>query len=97
MIAILALAFLFLGLLGMLKEWHVDAMVYGDDLPLLTALPMAYLNIKMTNKYANSVDERGKKIGVPKNLVGIGERDLFIFHCIGSVRFQFPPLELSSS
>ena len=32
MIAILALAFLFLGLLGMLKEWHVDAMVYGDDL-----------------------------------------------------------------
>ena len=32
MIAILALAFLFLGLLGMLKEWHVDATVYGDDL-----------------------------------------------------------------
>jgi hypothetical protein len=32
MIDILALAFLFLGLLGMLKEWHIDAMVYGDDL-----------------------------------------------------------------
>ena len=32
MIDILALAFLFLGLLGMLKEWHIDATVYGDDL-----------------------------------------------------------------
>ena len=32
MIDILALAFLFLGLLGMLKEWHMDATVYGDDL-----------------------------------------------------------------
>ena len=32
MIAILALGFLFLGLLGMLKEWHSDATVYGDDL-----------------------------------------------------------------
>jgi hypothetical protein len=32
MIDILALAFLFLGLLGMLKEWRMDATVYGDDL-----------------------------------------------------------------
>ena len=29
---IFALACLFLGLLGMLKEWHMDAMVHGDDL-----------------------------------------------------------------
>ena len=32
MIAILALGFLFLGLLGMLKEWHSDATVSGNDL-----------------------------------------------------------------
>jgi hypothetical protein len=32
MIDIFALAFLFLGLLGMLKEWHMDATVHGDDL-----------------------------------------------------------------
>ena len=32
MIDILALAFLFFGLLGMLKEWHMGATVYGDDL-----------------------------------------------------------------
>ena len=32
MIDILALAFLFSGLLGMLKEWHMDATVSGDDL-----------------------------------------------------------------
>jgi hypothetical protein len=32
MIDIVALAFLFLGLLGVLKVWHADSMVYGDDL-----------------------------------------------------------------
>ena len=32
MIDILACAFLVFGLLGMLKEWHIDATVYGDDL-----------------------------------------------------------------
>jgi hypothetical protein len=31
-IDILACVFLVCGLLGMLKEWHVDATVYGDDL-----------------------------------------------------------------
>ena len=95
MIDILALAFLFLGLLGMLKN-GISMLRCMGMISLLTALPMAYLDIKMTNKYANSVDERGKKIGVPKSLVGIGERDLFFFHCIGFCAFQFPPLELSS-
>ena len=32
MIDLLACAFLFFGLLGMLKEWHVDATVDGDEL-----------------------------------------------------------------
>ena len=32
MIDILAFAFLVFGLLGVLKEWHIDARVYGDDL-----------------------------------------------------------------
>jgi hypothetical protein len=32
MIDILALAFLFFGLLGILKGWHSEATVYGDDL-----------------------------------------------------------------
>jgi hypothetical protein len=32
MIDILALAFLFLGLLGILKGWHIDTTVSGDDL-----------------------------------------------------------------
>jgi hypothetical protein len=32
MIDILACAFLVFGLLGMLKERHIDATVYGDDL-----------------------------------------------------------------
>jgi hypothetical protein len=44
---------------------------------LMTATPMAYLDIKMTNKYANSVGERGKKSGVPKSPVGIGKLDIF--------------------
>jgi hypothetical protein len=42
----------------------------------MTVPAMKYPVIKMTNKYANSVDERGKKTGVPKKLVGIRERDL---------------------
>ena len=32
MTEIFALAFLFFGLLGMLKKWHMDALLYGDDL-----------------------------------------------------------------
>ena len=32
MIEIFALAFLFVGLLGMLKEWRIDAPGYGDAL-----------------------------------------------------------------
>jgi hypothetical protein len=44
---------------------------------LMTATPLAYLDIKMTYKYANSVDERGKKIGVPKSPIGIGKLEIF--------------------
>ena len=47
---------------------------------LMTAPPLVYLDIKMMNKYANFVDERGKKIGVPKSPVGIGILDLFFSH-----------------
>jgi len=35
----------------------------------------------MTNKNANCVDERGKKIGVPKSLIVIGEGNMFFIHC----------------
>jgi hypothetical protein len=47
---------------------------------LMTAPPLAYLDIKMMNKYANSVDERGKRTGVPQSLVGIDTLDMFFSH-----------------
>jgi hypothetical protein len=47
---------------------------------LMTAPPLVCLDIKMTNKYANSVDERGKKIGVPKSPVGLGTLDISFSH-----------------
>jgi hypothetical protein len=42
----------------------------------MTTPPIAYPDILMTDKYANSADERGKKIDAPKSLVGIGAVDL---------------------
>jgi hypothetical protein len=63
--------------------------------PVITVPPMKYPDITMTNKYANTVDEREKKIGVPKSLVGIGEGVIFFFHCTSSLRFPSLPLELS--
>jgi hypothetical protein len=42
----------------------------------------------MTNKYANLVDEKGKKSGVPRSLVAIGELALCLFQCTGFLRFQ---------
>jgi len=56
----------------------------------ITVPPMKSPDITMTNKYANTVNERGKKSGVPKRLVGIGELDIFVFHCTGFMRF--PPI-----
>jgi hypothetical protein len=53
---------------------------------------MEYPDITMTDKYANSTDEKGKKLDVPKSLVGIGEVDLCFFRCSGSLRFHLPPL-----
>jgi len=49
---------------------------------LMTVPPLACLDIKMTNKYANSVDEKGKKIGVPKSPIGIGKRGIFFSHLL---------------
>ena len=46
--------------------------------------------ITMTNNSVNTVDERSKKSGVPKRLVGIGELDIFVVHCTGFMRF--PPI-----
>lgn len=46
----------------------------------------------MTGNYANPVDEKGKKLDVPKRLVGIGEVDLCFFRCRGSLRLHRPPL-----
>ena len=43
---------------------------------LMTTPPTAYRDILMTDKYANSVDARGKKSDAPKSLVGIGAVDL---------------------
>jgi len=43
---------------------------------LIIGHPLVSLDIKMTNNYANSVGERGKKIGVRKSPVGIGKRAL---------------------
>jgi hypothetical protein len=40
---------------------------------LIIALPLAYLDIKRTDNYANSVGKRGKEIGVRKSPVGIGK------------------------
>ena len=37
--------------------------------PRMTAPPLAYPAITMTNKHANPADERGKKSGVPQSLV----------------------------
>jgi hypothetical protein len=45
-------------------------------IPLITVPPMQYPDITKTNRYANPVDERGEKIGVPQSLVGIGELHL---------------------
>ena len=59
--------------------------------PRMTAPPLAYPDITMTNTYANAGDEKGKKLDVPKSRVGSGERDLLIFQCTRSVRLQFPP------
>jgi hypothetical protein len=42
-------------------------------IPSITVLPMKCPDIKMTNKNANSGDERGKKIAVLKSLVGMDE------------------------
>jgi len=36
--------------------------------------------IKTTNKYGNPVDERGKKIGAPKRLVGMDELEVAESH-----------------
>jgi hypothetical protein len=47
---------------------------------LMTAPPLAYLDIQMANKYANSVDERGKKIGVPQSPVGMDEVEVADSH-----------------
>jgi hypothetical protein len=58
----------------------------------MTAPPLAYPAITMTDKYANSVDEKGKKLDVPKRRVGIGEVDLYFFRCTGSVRIHLSPL-----
>jgi len=44
--------------------------------PTITVSPLQYPDIKRMNTYANSVDERGKKSGVLKSFVGIGEVDL---------------------
>src|SRR6266853_1840063 len=62
--------------------------------PLLPVPPLGYPSITMTSKHANPVDERGKDSGVPQSLVGIGERGIGFFHGTGSLRFQFPCLEL---
>ena len=37
--------------------------------PRMTAPPLAYPEITMTNTYANAGDEKGKKLDVPKSLV----------------------------
>ena len=58
--------------------------------PRMTVPTMAYPAITMTDTYANPGDERGKKIGVPKSLVGSGERDIFFFHGLGSLHYQCP-------
>jgi len=42
---------------------------YMGRVPHMTAPPMAYPAITMTDKYANPADERGKEIGVPQSLV----------------------------
>jgi hypothetical protein len=48
--------------------------------PSITVPPMKYPDIKMMNTYANPVDERGKKIGVPQSLVGIGALEIARLH-----------------
>jgi hypothetical protein len=35
--------------------------------------PLASLILTMTNKYVNSVDEKGRDIGVPQSPIGIGK------------------------
>jgi hypothetical protein len=65
---------------------------YMGRVPLMTAPPMAYPAITMTDKYVNSGDEKGKKLDVPKRLVGIGEVDLCFFRGTGSVRIYLSPL-----
>ena len=62
--------------------------------PRMTAPPLAYPDITMTNKYANSGDEKGKKLDVPQRRVGIGDRGLCCCHGTGSGRFQCPSLAL---
>jgi hypothetical protein len=44
--------------------------------PLMTAPPMAYPAITMTDKYANPADERGKESDVPQSRV------LCVFHTL---------------
>jgi hypothetical protein len=51
---------------------------------LMTVPPMESSDITMTNRYINFVDERGKEIGVPKSLFGIGELGTFPFHWLQS-------------
>ena len=60
--------------------------------PRMTAPPLAYPDITMTNTYANAGDEKGKKLDVPKRLVGIDEVDLCFFRCPGSLHLPLPPL-----
>ena len=59
----------------------------------MTVPPLAYPDIKMTDKYANPEDERGKKSGEPKSLVGIGERGIFFFHRYRIFAFSVSSLE----
>jgi hypothetical protein len=60
--------------------------------PRMTISPMAYPDITMTDKYANPVDETGKKLDVPQSLVCIGEGGICFFRCTGSLRLHLPPL-----
>ena len=62
--------------------------------PRMTAPPLAYPAITMTNTYANAGDEKGKKLDVPQSRVGIGDRGLCCCHGTGSGRVQCPSLEL---
>jgi hypothetical protein len=60
----------------------------------MTIPPIAYPALTRTDKYANPVDESGKKSGVPQSHVGIGDVGRCFFRCTGSGRFHPPSLEL---